>query len=704
MTHTRVIAISVFVVLLATSVTTAVAHAQRAGLPATPRDTSTSARRDTLESVMIRATRTPTAPTAARQTVTRGQLQTLAAGQDAPLVIGFTPSATVYSEAGGFSGYSYLRLRGVDQTRLNITIDGVPLNDPEDQVLYFSNVPDFMGSIGSVDIGRGVGASSFGTSSFAGSLNFQSVPLATTPRFGQLDLTAGSWSTWRASVQGATGVSANGFSSYGRFTRQGTAGYRDHSGNDAWSAFGSTGWFGERDALKISGFAGSSGTREAYYAVAEADLKVDRRQNPLTNQEGDRFHQEMISAQYTHTFAPSLNATVMAYRNSAAGAYDVSFGPSTTGAGLDIANYGLAHVWYGVTAALTWTSSDFSVAAGATASDYHREHSLAMRPALNDREYTNTGVKRDAAGFLKATWSNGPLRVGADLNLRHAEFRYRPDAHAGIASQVVDWSFANPRLGITWTASPNTSFYATAGRTLREPARGDMFAGADDINSTNAAGLLPLDRVRPEELTDYEGGVTWRGASATFTANLFDMEFRNEIAAIGALSQTGSPLRKNVPRSYRRGIELDGSYNLNTFGNVTGNLAFMQARIETYADAKSGITYHDIEPVATAPILANVRWEFPVASAWDGAVVGRYVDRTHLANDGNDALVTPAYAMLDLVARYTRGAMEIRVELNNALDANAFAGGYADSGVRYFYPIATRTLLVNVRLTTGALK
>jgi iron complex outermembrane receptor protein len=696
MTHTRVIANAILGVGLAASV----AFAQGGGAKPPVADSST-ARRDTLESVIVRATRTPTAPTAAKQTVTREQIQRTAAGQDAPLVLASTPSATVYSEAGGYSGYSYIRLRGIDQTRLNITIDGVPLNDPEDQVLYFSNVPDFMGSIGSVDVGRGVGASTFGTASYAGSLNFQSLPLATTPRSGQVEFTGGSFGTWRTSVQGATGVNASGLAAYGRFTRQGTSGYREHSGNDAWSGFGSAGWFGARDAVKVSGFAGSSGTREAYLAASEAELKENRRVNPLTNQEGDRFHQEMVSLQYTHAFTAALNATVMTYRNSAAGAYDVSFGPSANGQGLDIANYGLAHVWSGATAALTWTSSDVAVAAGATASDYHRDHWLAMRPTLNNRDYTNTGVKRDASGFIKLTWDRGPLRFGADLNLRHADFRYRPSSSAGIASQTVGWSFANPRGGVMWTASPTVSLYATAGRTLREPARGDLFAGADDLNSGNAAGLLPLTRVHPEELNDFEGGIIWRGAIASLTANLFDMEFRNEIAPIGALSQTGSPLRKNVPRSYRRGLELDGSYALDGLGVVTGNIALMKARIAAYVDDAAGNSFLDVPPVATAPLLANVRWDVPLAGPLSLSVAGRYVDRTHLANDDNPVTVTPAYSLVDLAVRYTRGASELRVELNNALDANAYAGGYADSGTRYFYPIATRNVLVTLRLATG---
>ena len=696
MTHTRVIAHVVIGVLLAGP-----AAGAQSTISTSPRDSIVASRRDTLESVMIRATRRPSASTGATHTVTRDQLQRTAAGQDAPLVIASTPSATVYSEAGGYSGYSYIRLRGVDQTRLNITLDGVPLNDPEDQVLYFSNVPDFMGSIGSVEVGRGIGASTFGTASFAGSLNFQSVPLASAPRSGQLDLSGGSFGTWRTSVQGTTGVSEHGLAAHGRFSRQGTAGYRDHSGNDSWSGFGSAGWFGERDVLKVSALAGSSGTRLAYYAASEDELKANRRANPLTDQEGDRFHQEMVSVQYTRALAPSLNAAIMTYRNSAAGTYDVSFGPAASGKGLDIANYGLAHVWYGASAALTWSTSDVSVAAGATATDYHRDHWLAMRPTLNDREYTNTGVKRDAAGFVKLAWNRGPLRIGADLNLRHADFRYRPSGNAGLSAQVVGWNFANPRAGITWTASPVVSLYATTGRTLREPARGDLFAGADDLNSRNAAGLLPLTRVHPEEVNDYEAGVIWRTSAAALTANVFDMEFRNEIAAIGALSQTGSPLRKNVPRSYRRGIELDGSYAFAERGTISGNIAMLQARIATYADDGSGLTYHDVPPVATPPVLANVRWDLPLVGRWSASVAGRYVDKAHLANDGNEALVTPAYALVDLGLRHTRGASEVRVELNNALNANAYAGGYTDGTARYFYPIATRNVLVSLRLATG---
>ena len=707
MMQTRVIAHSIVGVLAATAAlcgsVASVASAQGGRALVEVRDTTVTAaaaKRDTLESVVVRATRSPSAPGAARSTITRAQLQRRAAGQDAPLIVATTPSVTVYSDAGGYSGYSYIRLRGLDQTRLNITIDGVPLNDPEDQVLYFSNVPDFLGSIGSVDVGRGVGASTFGTASFAGSLNFQSVPLATTPQSAQAELSAGSFGTWRASLQGATGVGAKGLAAYGRFSRQGTSGYREHSGNDSWSGFGSVAWFRERDALKLTAFAGHSGTRLAYYAESEADLKVNRRQNSLSESEGDRFHQEMVSVQYARSLGAGFDATLMAYRNSAAGAYDVSFG-AAPGGGLTLANYGLAHVWHGATAALTWAVADISIAAGATATDYHRDHWLAIRPTLTIRDYTNTGVKRDAAGFVKFAWASGPVRVAADLNLRHAAWRYRPSANAGIAVQELSWNFASPRAGITWAISSNTSLFASAGRTMREPARGDLLAGADDLNTGNVADLLPLSRVRPEQVDDLEAGATWRHDRATLTANLFDMQFRNEIAAIGALSLTGSPLRKNVPRSYRRGVELDGSYDFGPQGTLSANVAVLRAKIAEFVDDDAGVTYRNVEPLMSPPLIANLRWDVPLTGPWSASIAGRYVDRAHLANDGNASLVAPAYSLVDLALHWSRAGREIRVELNNALDANAFAGGYTDGTARYFYPIATRNILVTLRTPLG---
>lgn len=665
------------------------AHAQK---PADAARDSAQRSRDTLEAVVVRAVRPTLSAPAASSIVTREDITKMFVGQDVPNFLNTMPSMTSYSDAGGYSGYSYLRLRGVSQTHLNITLDGVPLNDPEDQVLYFSNVPDFLNSIQSVQVSRGVGSSTFGTASYAGSMNFQSVPLATTPRGGDVQLTGGSFGTMSASAQYATGVLDNGLAAYARISKLHTDGYREHSGNDSQSAFLSGGWFGARDALKFSGFDGVSGTREAYLAASEADLAMNRRVNPLSDAEGDRFHQEMASLQYTHAFVSGATFTATAYRNSAAGAFDVVYDPTETD------NFYLAHVWYGVLSALSIREGDLSLDFGLHLSNYHRMHADAIRPNLNNREYTNIGFKYEQSAFVKAALDRGAFRFSVDLQLRNAQFRYQPDPNAGISGQSVSWSFLNPKAGITWhrSSSPLT-LYASFGRTNREPARNDLFDGADDLNSSNAASILPLTLVKPEVLNDYEAGVMWARGAFSLNANVFAMEFTNEIAAIGALSLTGSPLTKNVAASYRRGVELEGKWRLSDRVTSATNLTVMKSRILDYFDAPSGNTYHDVEPLLTPPMIANEQIEVRLTSQLSLIATGRYVDRSHLANDGNDALETPAWWMFNGTLAWRAGKAEIRAQVNNMLNTNAYAGGYSDGTERFFFPIATRNVLLTTR-------
>ena len=642
----------------------------------------------------MKAVRATLITPAAQSTITRSDIEKTFVGQDVPNFLNTMPSMTSYSDAGGYSGYSYLRLRGQDQTHINITLDGVPLNDPEDQVLYFSNIPDFLNSIQSVQVQRGVGSSTFGTASYAGSMNFQSVPLATTPRGGDVELTGGSYNTMAASAQYSTGISDNGWAGYARISKLHTDGYREHSGNDSQSAFVSGGWFGVRDAIKFTGFDGVSGTREAYDAASEADLAVDRRVNPLSPAEGDRFHQEMASLQYTHGFLSGANLSVTAYRNSAAGAFDVVYDPTETD------NFYLAHVWYGVLSALSVRTGDLSLDFGVHLSNYHRMHADAIRPDLNDREYTNVGYKYEQSAFAKAALDRGAFRFSVDLQLRDAQFRYQPDPNAGITSQSVSWSFLNPKAGVTWhgagRAAPLT-LYASFGRTSREPARNDLFDGADDLNSTNAASILPLTQVKPETVNDYEAGGSWTRGRLSLNANVFAMEFRNEIAAIGELSLTGSPLTKNVAASYRRGLELEGHWRFSSRVTASSNVTVMKSRILEYFDAPSGVTYYDVEPLLTPPVIANAQLDVQLSPHLSLIAAGRYVDSSHLANDGNDALEVPSWWMLNGTLSWHAGKTEIRAQVNNILNANAYAGGYADSGVRYFFPIATRNVLVTTR-------
>jgi len=205
--------------------------------------------------------------------------------------------------------------------------------------------------------------------------------------------------------------------------------------------------------------------------------------------------------------------------------------------------------------------------------------------------------------------------------------------------------------------------------------------------------------VHPETVNDYEAGATWARNGFSLNANVFAMEFRNEIAAIGQLSLTGSPLTENVAASYRRGVELEGRWRISDRVSAMSNVTVMKSRILAYFDAPSGSTYYDVEPLLTPPVIGNGQVEVKLTESFSLIAAARYVDRSHLANDGNDALVVPSWWMLNGTLAWHAGKTEIRAQVNNILNANAYAGGNTDGVTRYFFPIATRNVLVTTRFS-----
>ena len=645
----------------------------------TPRDTS--AAKDTLETFVVRAVRAGGAAPTSQTVLDRATIERTYIGQDAPLALLGATGITAASDAGTFSGYSSIRLRGVDQTRLSISVDGVPLNDPEDQVLYFSNVPDFMNSMHSVRVQRGVGSSAFGTAAFAGSLDFESLPLLATPAFRELQVSGGSWGTRRTSVEAATGAVGR-FAAYGRVSAQETDGYREHSGNRAVSGFTSFGWFGERDAIKVTGFAGRSKMQLAYYAPSEAQLAVNPRENPMGEDERDDFRQEKLS--------PGLTLTTTGYRNSAGGWYDVEVGEPT------LWRFNLDHVWYGALSTLNWQGERSSLTAGAHVSDYARDHFLFVTPDYTNRAYDNTGHKQEQSAFVKGSITRGALDWHADVQLRRAAFRYEASAGTSFGSPSVDWIFVNPKVGVTWRARPSVEVFAALGQASREPTRSDMFAGADDLDDAAAAELLPLTRVKPERLTDLELGARLRRGRVQASVNAFAMQFRNEIAAIGQVAVTGSQIRRNVPRSSRVGVEAELGWQAHETLLLTGNATVMRARIAEYTDEATATTYRDVPPVLTPAVIANAQAAWAPRRDLEVALSLRHVAESQLANDGNAALVTPAFTLADLGAAYTLRGTTLRVQVQNLFDATAYASGYTDGSERYFFPVAARTVLATM--------
>jgi iron complex outermembrane receptor protein len=647
-----------------------------------------------LESVIVNAIRGASSAPLSATTISRSTIQRRNFGQEVPLLLqGAAPSLTAYAESGTNWGYSYLRLRGIDQSRINITLDGVPLNDPEDQVLYFADFPDLSSSVQSVQVQRGVGTSSAGTASFAGSVNFESISLASRDRGGEAQLQLGSFDSKRAMLTYSTGLTPSRFAAYARLSAQETGGYRYHSGIYGYSGFASAGYFGDRDILKLTATAGLMRDTLSYLAEREADLKVDRRLNSLQPDELDSFGEQLVSLAYTRLLSAATSLSTTVYRLSAAGNYDVAITPQ-------LWNFALDFTTYGVTSAVHHEQGALKLDAGINGSTYERSHIAAIQPSLHDRLYDNQGHKDDVSAFAKASLQSGRATWFGDVLLRRPQFRYTPSVNSGVSEREISWFFVNPKVGVTVQGNDHISYYASYGITTREPTRSDMFAGADNMDSTNVASIGDLSRVKPERVYDGEVGATLRTGKVQFSANVYSMDFRDEIAPIGALSLTGSPLRRNVAQSYRRGIELDGDWHATSKLTLGGNATFSMNRIKSYTDSSGDTpeTFTNVQPLLTPRVLSSQRAQFSLTQNLAFSLEGRYQSFANLTNTDNAALTLPEYYVLDASARITLGRQALVIRGSNLGNSKRYSSGYDNGDGPAYFILSPRSVFVTAQI------
>ena len=659
-----------------------------------------------LESVQVVAIRGGAAPIS-EKTLLRSHIQRRYAGQETPILLQQAPGISAYSESGSASNYSYMRMRGIDQTRINITLDGIPLNEPEDQGLFFSNFPDFANSIASVQVQRGVGSSTHGVASYAGSVNFESIPVAGVARGGEVQLTRGAYNTSRGSASWQTGLTRSGLAGYARASAQRTDGYRFNSGNRSHSWFGSGAWFGARDVVKTTLLAGVSSNDQAYLASPISVLRENPRDNPYGNTEEsaviDRFHQTLVSAAWTRALTERLSMATTAYGFDAGGWFDV---PAASGNPEEASNYNLHSRWGGLIGALDWDGASATAALGFHVTRYHRDHWLHARPDLGTRLYSNRGYKDEQSVFAKGSVTTGVATWFGDAQLRLARFRYQPSEGSGVEPASVGWSFLNPKVGVSVRATERMTAYLSAGMNGREPTRADLFAGADDLDSVTARSVLPLTRVRAESVRDLETGLTWRSARVNAQANVFVMQFRDEIAPIGGINEIGYVLRKNVRRSARRGFEADVTWRVAPRLTVLGTASLTDARIREYHDDATGQTYHDVRALMTPAFISGHGIRTELARWLSLDLDGRYTSRMMLTNTGDDRFAVPPSWYGDVGATLRAGRHSVLLQVRNVLDRRVYTGGYpgpaangeTDAMEPYYYTLAPRNLTVNARI------
>jgi len=667
------------------------------------------------EEVVVAAVRADAEAPMTKREMSRREIESLNTGQEMPFLLKEVPSLTQYADSGSSTGYSYIYLRGIPQTRMNVTLDGVPLNEPEDSAFYFANFGDFANAIESLQVQRGVGTSAVGAASFAGSINFASIDLKDKTA-ADVRLGGGSFGTSRVSAAVHSGRLGGGIKLYGQAAYQDTDGFRNNSGSTQRSVYLGATRDTDRSFFKVFGFAGQESSQLAFLAADEATLDEDLRFNPMSPDERDEFGQRFVTAQYHRAFGPATEVSLQGYYNGAGGWYRIANGAD------GLYQYNLDWSSVGATATYHVVRGAFDLTWGGHLNDFESRHAREIVGRL--AEYANRGFKNEVNSFVKLGYASGRWRHYGDVQVRWARFRFDGDLDLG----AVDWTFFNPKVGTRYDLDRGVSVYGSVGRAGREPARSDMLQGED-----NPTVQYDLSAVTPEEVVNVEAGVEWSRPGFTLRMNGYSMEFRNEIAQTGELSEIGLPLRRNVDRSFRRGVEVDVTWQPVKPLRVRHSATYSYNRIRSWtqfydvydgAGAWAGttsLTHEHVVPLLTPAVLLNLGAAYsPVGWCTVGAA-GRYVGAAHLDNTDSADFKAPGFFSLDAdlsislasLVPFTAGAApRLRVQATNLLDnRRMFPSGYSyqyfvangggamqAAGTRYYYPLATRSVVVMLDL------
>jgi iron complex outermembrane receptor protein len=575
-------------------------------------------------------------------------------GQEPSFLLSETPSITVYSDAGSYQGYSYYRMRGMDQTRINTTLDGMPLNEPEDQGAYFSNYPDILNSVSNIQIQRGVGTSKNGAASYAGSVQLFAPDLRD-PAKVTIGGGYGSYNSYRLFGEYQTGVK-NHKALYVRASQVATDGFKYHAANNSQSIFVSGGLFYDKSTWKLNVMAGHQKNDMAWLGVADTLIAKDRRTNANLPTEKDHFFQGLVQLQ--NIWQPTAHATISS---------SVYYTYLKGGYGFDVNNYmGLPSEGYlfdynfqshfvGVFSNYTLSKEHFRWTTGIHGNLYKRRH--LGTDNVDGELYRNKGYKNELSAFSKIEYYLNRFTLYADLQYRLTTFDYK----GSVPFDEMHWQFLNPKAGVNFAVNNYASLYYSIGRTGREPTRNDLFAGNDDLPANSTF------HQQAESVVDQELGIRINKKQFNCQLNGYYMNFSNEIVLNGKIGPNGLLLTDNVKSSYRTGIELNATYQCHAF-RFSNNSAFNHSRIK-----EENTTF---SPILTPRFIINqeVGYQYRKLGL---AVSGRYQDRSYL--DFANTNTIKGYVLVNARAEYTIGACTLSFFVNNITGAKYYNNGYVEA-------------------------
>ena len=718
------------------------------------KDARDSMRIVSLQEVQVVSTRAQARTPFAFSNISKENIRKQNFGQDIPFLLSSSPSVLTTSDAGGGIGYTGIRVRGTDATRINITANGIPMNDAESNSIFWVNTPDFASSLEDMQIQRGAGTSTNGAGAFGASINMrtQGIP---SKAYAEVSGSYGSFNTHKETVKVGSGLINDRWAFDARLSNIQSDGYRDRASADMRSYFVQGGYYGERTTLKLITFGGNEKTYHAWDGISREQLDSDRTYNPngeikvgddvvgFYDDQTDNYRQTHYQLLFNHLLSSQWNVNVALHYTNGDGFYQEYKNMRT------LKEYGLKPFeldgkevtesdlvrkkmvdsdFGGGVFSVNYTSDRLSASVGGGANYYTNDHygevmwikNYIGKIAPDHEYYRNTGSKTDVNVYAKANYRlTESLSAYADLQYRYVDYRIE-----GI-NDKWDWttdpgqmqpldikepfSFLNPKAGLFWQIAPKHSAYASFAIAQKEPTRNNYTDG------------LFNERPRPEKMYDYELGYSYQSPRFTAGINLYYMDYTDQLVLNGRVNEIGEPMAENVKDSYRMGMELSVGARITDWLRWDINGTWSKNRIHDYVGYVGDKNWesHRFEmgdtPLALSPsFMANSNIGF-AHKGWNASLQTQYVSRQYLDNFGMEENSLDAYCVSHLHASYTFKLPSVKEIVVGASVYNLFNTRYETNGYSMtqvsiennqstfvhdprFYPMAGTNVLAHITL------
>lgn len=674
-----------------------------------------------LQPIEVTAVRAADKMPIAKTNLSKKEIEKNNIGQDLPFILNQTPSVVVNADAGNGIGYTGIRIRGTDASRINITLNGIPYNDAESQGTFLVNIPDFASSAGSMQVQRGVGTSTNGAGSFGGSINV-STNEVNTKKGLELNSTAGSFYSFKNSLLFNSGILGKNFTIDARLSNIRSDGYIDRANSNLQSFYTSTAFVTAKNSLRLNIFSGKEKTYQAWNGIDENTLKTNRTYNSAGtekpgdpyNNETDNYTQTHYQLFYNHKFNNNWKANAALFLTKGKGYYEqYKAGESLSDYGLPDFNNGstiitktdlIRRLWldnnfYGSIFSLQYNSARTQLIFGGGINQYDGKHfgeiiSAVQQAAVpsNYRFYNNNAGKKDYSAYTKWTEKlSSHWQTFVDLQLRVVDytihgFRYNPGLN--VSEQ---YAFFNPKAGITYSWK-NLQAYFSYGRAAKEPNRDDF-----ESSSTQLA--------KPEKLNDFEAGLELKNTKSSFGANIFYMSYKDQLVLTGKINDVGAYTRTNIPNSYRAGIELTTAIQFYKWLSASANITLSKNKVKNFTafidDYDNGGQLTKFYKKADIAFSPSVTGAYSInilpLKKTEINLSGKYVGRQYLDNTSQKSRSLNDFYVQDIRFNYNwKKTLLVFLQVNNIFSKKYEPNGYSFSYIyggtqtteNYYFPMA----------------